>query len=63
MTRRELVLVSSAAVVAVGQELPPLPQNAEEEVKAAGEQNDRNARAVAAIALPMATEPACHFKA
>ena len=63
MTRRELVLAASAASVAVsGQEAPALPQNAEEELRAAREQNGQLARAVAAVALPMATEPACHFK-
>ncbi len=63
MTRRELVLVTSAAVVASGQEAPALPQNAEEELQAARAQNAQGARAVGAVALPMETEPACHFKA
>ncbi|HLJ50922.1 MAG TPA: hypothetical protein VKU01_33160 [Bryobacteraceae bacterium] len=66
MTRRELVLTASAAsavVMVSGQEAPALPQNAEEELRAAREQNGQIARAVAAVALPMETEPACHFKA
>jgi len=46
------------------QQLPQSqPQSPEAELNAALDQQHRNAGQLAKVALPMATEPACHFKA
>jgi len=65
MTRRELVLVAPAALLAQPPQSPqpPLPKNAEEELAAAREAQRRNYEQMAKVALPMATEPAVHFRA
>jgi hypothetical protein len=58
LTRRELAALAAAA--------PALPQaaaSAEEELKAAREQNRRNAEALARFPVPADTEPAFQFKA
>ena len=57
ITRRELagMLAASAAVAA--------PQRDDEETRSAHEALEQNAQQLDKIPLPMATEPACHFKA
>lgn len=63
MTRREIMLATPAALMA---QVPPpaaIPQNPEDELKAANEQNRRNADQLAKIAVPMTVEPAVHFRA
>ncbi|HZT31416.1 MAG TPA: hypothetical protein VFA33_16120 [Bryobacteraceae bacterium] len=63
VTRRKLAgaLVGSAAALA--QAPPPLPRTPEEELQAAREQVRQNTEALAQYPLPVAAEPACHFKA
>jgi hypothetical protein len=41
----------------------PLPQNPEEELKAARDQMQQASQSLAKFAVPMSTEPAVHFKA
>jgi hypothetical protein len=60
-TRRTLALALVPAAPA--QEDPPPPANAEEELQRAREQVRRNAGMVSQYVVPMATEPACQFKA
>jgi hypothetical protein len=57
MTRRELagMLAATAAVAA--------PQAEDEETRSAHEALQQNARQLDQVELPMATEPACQFKA
>ena len=57
ITRRELagMLAATAAVAA--------PQADDEETRSAQEALQQNARELDQIDLPMATEPACRFKA
>ena len=63
MTRRQLVLAAPAAALAQPQQTqPPLPRTPDEELNAAREQQQRNSRQLAALPIPMSTEPACHFK-
>jgi hypothetical protein len=66
MTRRELVIAAPAALLAQAQTPqttpPQAPRNPEEELNAAREQQRRNAALLDKVALPMSTEPACHFK-
>ena len=64
ITRRRLAAAVSASAAALAQQTPPpLPQNPDEELKAARDQNQQNAAQLAKFPLPMATEPAAHFKA
>ena len=64
ITRRQLAAAVSASAALLAQPTPPpLPQNAEEELKAVRDQNQQNAAQLAKFELPMATEPAAHFKA
>lgn len=64
MTRRQLAAALSApALLAQTPAPPPLPQNADEELSAAREQNRQISAQLAKFPLPMATEPATHFKA
>lgn len=63
MTRREILLATPAALLAQAPQPGPIPQNAEDELKAATEQNRRNAEQLAKIPVPMSVEPAVHFKA
>jgi hypothetical protein len=62
LTRRQLAGLSATALLA---QTPnqPAPQSAEEELKAARDQNRQVADQLAKFPLPMATEPAAHFKA
>jgi hypothetical protein len=70
ITRRELAASASVAAALVAQGRPanaqqplPLPQNPEEELKAARDQIHQNAAVLAKFDIPVATEPASHFKA
>jgi len=65
LTRRQLALTLSASPALLAQipAPPPLPQNADEELKASRDQIAQSAQQLAKFDLPMATEPAAHFKA
>lgn len=66
LTRRALTLALTASTTALAQNPPappPLPQNPDEELRAAKDQLAQSAQALARFDLPMATEPATHFKA
>jgi hypothetical protein len=64
VTRRKLAVAALGSAAALGQgPPPPIPQTPEQELEAAREQLRRTADALSRFALPMATEPACHFKA
>ncbi len=62
-TRREIAtaLSASAALLAQAPALP-IPQNPDEELKAARESLRENSEQLAKFPLPMSTEPAAHFK-
>jgi hypothetical protein len=62
LTRRQLAAVPAAALLAQTPN-PPIPQSPDEELKAAREQNRQIAEQLAKFPLPLATEPATHFKA
>jgi hypothetical protein len=63
-TRRQVAtaLVTSAALTAQSPNAP-LPQNSDEELQAARNSVHQNLERLAKFPLPMATEPAVHFKA
>ena len=61
--RRAVALAAVAAAPAGAQQAPPIPSTPEDERKAALAQFKSGAGAIAKVALPMATEPAVHFKA
>lgn len=70
MTRRKMVAAAAgaqAAVASLGAQQPaaprPIPSTPDEERKAALAQLKSAAAAVAKAPLPIATEPAVHFKA
>jgi hypothetical protein len=64
LTRRQLAAAALSAPALLAQApSPPLPQSADEELKAARDQNRQVAEQLAKFPLPMATEPATHFKA
>jgi len=64
LTRRDLGAMLSASAVALAQTpAQPLPSNPDEELKAAREGLAQNAQLLAKVDLPIATEPATHFKA
>ncbi len=69
LTRRQLAAAVSASAVLLAQPATaqppaaPLPQNPDEELKAARDQNRQSAEQLAKFSLPMATEPAVHFQA
>lgn len=64
LTRREaaLALGGSAFVAAQAPNAPP-PPNPDEELKAAREAIQRNLKQLDQFPMPMATEPATHFRA
>jgi len=63
-TRREIATALSASAVLLAQpSAPPLPQNPEEELKAARDTIRQNSEQLAKFPLPMSTEPCVHFKA
>ena len=65
LTRREIAAALSVSVTALAQtpQAPPLPANPDEELKAAIALIRDNSDQLAKFPLPMATEPAVHFKA
>jgi len=64
-TRRQLAAALSASALLAQAPItsPPLPQNPDEELKAAKESIQRNSEQLAKFPLEMSTEPAVHFKA
>lgn len=62
-TRRELAGLATAAALAAQSPNPAPPSNPEEELKAARDLARKNIEQISQFPLPMATEPACHFKA
>ncbi len=65
LTRRQLGIVVAGSAALMGQPAapPPLPANPEEEILAIRTQLRANSEALAKFELPIATEPAAHFKA
>jgi hypothetical protein len=64
ITRRALAAAVSASAALLAQQPPlPLPQNPEEELKAARDEMQQASQSLAKFAVPMSTEPAVHFKA
>lgn len=65
LTRRSLAkIVAAAAVPAAATTAIAAPQaESSEEAKSAHDALRNNAQQIAKVKLPMATEPACHFKA
>ena len=65
LTRREVAtaLSASAALLAQAPAPPPIPQNADDELKAVRESIQQNSDQLAKLPLSMSTEPAAHFKA
>jgi hypothetical protein len=63
-TRREIATALSASTVLLAQAPapPPLPQNPDDELKAARDSIRQNSEQLAKFALPMSTEPAVRFK-
>jgi hypothetical protein len=63
-TRREIATALSTSAALLAQTpSPPLPQNPDDELKAARESNRQNSEQLAKFPLPMSTEPAARFKA
>ncbi len=62
-TRRALAAALSATAVLLAQAPVPLPANPDEELKAAKDTIQQNSVQLAKFDLPMATEPAVHFRA
>ena len=63
-TRRTLAAVlSSSAVLLAQTPAPPLPSNADDELKAVRDTIRQNSEALAKVELPMSTEPAVQFRA
>ena len=63
-TRRALAAVlSSSAVLLAQTPAPPLPTNADEELKAVRDTLRQNSEQLAKVEVPMSTEPAVHFRA
>ena len=63
LTRRELAAALSVPALLAQIPNAPLPSNPEDELKAARDQNRQFSEQLAKFPLPMATEPATHFKA
>ena len=64
ITRRELAAAVTASTALLAQQPPaPLPQNPEEELKAARDQIHQASELLAKFDIPMSIEPAVHFKA
>jgi hypothetical protein len=61
LTRRELVAVAVAP--SVGMALAQTPPQTEDLAKAVSEANRLAAETLAKVAIPVATEPAFHFRA
>jgi len=64
LTRRELAAVISTSAVLLAQTpAPPLPANADDELKATRDTIRQNSELLAKVEMPMSTEPAVHFRA
>ncbi|HWB99132.1 MAG TPA: hypothetical protein VG672_20630 [Bryobacteraceae bacterium] len=64
ITRRKLAATVLGSAVALAQAPPPpLPRTPQEELAAARDQAQRAVEVLARFNVPMATEPACHFRA
>jgi len=63
LTRRQLAVALSTSAVLLAQAPAPLPANPDEELKAAKDTIQKNSEQLAKFDLPMATEPAVHFRA
>jgi len=63
LTRRQLAVALSAPALLAQTTAPPLPQSAEDELKAAENQNRQISEQLAKFPLPMTAEPATRFKA
>ena len=62
-TRREIATALSVSTVLLAQTpAPPLPQNPDEELKAARDSIRQNSEQLGKFPLSMSTEPAAHFK-
>ena len=62
LTRRQLAAALSTSAVLLAQAPAPLPSNPDEELKAVKDTIRQNSEQLAKFDLPMATEPAVHFK-
>jgi hypothetical protein len=63
-TRRALVVAVSGSVALLAQTpAPPLPSNADDELKATRDAIRQNSEALAKVEMAMSTEPAVHFRA
>ena len=63
-TRRQLAAALSTSAVLLAQAPPaPLPSNPDEELKAVKDTIQQNSQQLTKFDLPMATEPAVHFRA
>ena len=65
ITRRNLAALALALPASAQQQpaAPPIPATPEEELKAARESIRANSGQLSKVKLPMAAEPATHFKA
>ena len=64
LTRRQLAAAALSASALVGQApSPPLPQNADEELKGARDQNRQISEVLRKFPILITAEPAAHFKA
>jgi len=63
LTRRQLAAALSTSALLAQNPSTSLPQNPDEELKAAKESIQRNSEQLAKFPLDMSTEPAVHFKA
>ncbi len=61
VTRRELAVALAVPAALLGQAV--VPQNPDEELKAARDQVRQNGETLAKFAIPVTSEPAVHFKA
>ncbi len=63
ITRRSLAQLALVPAAAASMQPPPQPENAEQELAAAGQNVQRNFEAMSKVTLPIETEPAFQFKA
>jgi len=63
ISRRKLAVVLAAPALVAQTPTASQPQDPGQELAAAREQNRQNAEQLAKFPLPMATEPATHFRA
>jgi len=64
LTRRELAAALSTSAILLAQTpAPPIPSNADEELKAVKDTLRQNSEQLAKVDLPMSAEPAVQFRA